>query len=194
MAIRVKTTWFKQIDGPKSMEQQATVIASTIWRLADQAVANISRADFDILTAQRGFTLLAELSVFMLHQADRMVYGHISESERQTLVQHMARRLAEIVEENIHETLNDREFGYQAAFIDLVNERCDEYASFDFPPGQPDFSVLRCLGNHILERMERHDQSWIIDQIMDFEAPVMLETLTKTVRGLFPATAEPAAS
>ena len=134
MAIRVKTTWFKQIDGPKSMEQQATVIASTIWRLADQAVANISRANFDILTPQRGFTLLAELSVFMLHQADRMVYGHISETDRQTLVQHIARRLAQIIEENIHETLNDREFGYQSAFIDLVNARCDEYASFDFAP------------------------------------------------------------
>ena len=193
MALRVKTTWFKQIGGPRDMAQQASVIASMIWRLADLTIANVSRADFDILTPERGYTLLGELSVFMLHLADRMVYRHVDESGRQALVQHTAIRLAEILQENIDETLPGNQHDYKPDFIDLVNRRTDEYASYDFPPEEPDFSVLRCLANHIRDRMEGHDKPWIIDQIMEIEAPHFIETLARTVRGLFPASDLPPA-
>ncbi len=186
MALRVKTTWFKQVDGPKSLEQQATVIATTIWRLADKAVISLSKADFDIVTPQRGFTLLAELSVYMLHLSDRMVYRRINDAERKILIQTVAIRLAEILEENIHDVMNDHDHPYQDAFIDLINRRSDDYATFDFPPDQPNFAILRYLGNRVMEIMESHDQPWVIDQIMELESPEMTETVKKAVDGLFP--------
>ncbi len=186
MALRVKTTWFKQVDGHKGPEDQATVLASTVWRLADQAVIGLSKADYDIITPQRGFTLLAELTAFLLNLTDRMVYRRIPDTERQRLIQTMAKRLAEIMEDNIHETLNDHGHPYQAGFIVLLNRRGDDYASFDFPPDQPNFAALRCLGNHVREVMEGHDQPWVIDQIMELSTPEMVATVKKTVDGLYP--------
>lgn len=188
MAIRVKTIWFKQEDGPKGPEQQAGVIALTIWKLADKTVIDLSKSDYDIITPQRGFTLLAELAAFMLHLSDRMVYRRIADAERQALVQALAKRLAEILEENIHEVMNDHGHPYQADFIDLVNRRGQDYASFDFPPEQPSFAALRYLGNCIRDIMEGRDQPWVIDQIMELEAPEMIATVKQAVDGLFPQT------
>lgn len=189
MAIRIKTTWFKQVEGPKDLRQQAGVVASTIWKQADKTVTDLSKANFSIETPQRGFGLLAELSVFMLHLSDRIVYLRMNDADRQTLVQALAVRLAEILEENIHEVVNDHGHPYQADFIDLVNRRCDDYASFDFPATQPDFSVLRYLGNRICEIMDERDRAWIIDQVMELSAPDMVGTVEKVIDGLFPKTA-----
>uniref|UniRef100_E6QSS3 Uncharacterized protein n=1 Tax=mine drainage metagenome TaxID=410659 RepID=E6QSS3_9ZZZZ len=186
MAIRIKTTWFKQENEPKGPEKQATVLATTIWKLADRAVTDLSKADYDIITPQRGFGLLAELSAFMIHMSDRMVYRRITDGDRQTLIQVTAVRLAEILEDNIHEIINDHEHPYQAAFIDLVNRRGNDYAEFEFSPEQPSFLVLRYLGNCIRDIMQSNDQSWVIDQIMEVQAPDMVPDLIKTVDGLFP--------
>lgn len=186
MAIRVKTTWFRQEDDPKGPAQQATVMAATIWKLADKTVIDLSKADYDIITPQRGFTLLAELMAFMLHLTDRMVYRRIADEDRQTLVQTLARRLAEIMEDNIHQVMNDYGHPYQADFIDLLNRRGQDYARFDFPPEQPNFAVLRYLGNCIRDIMESRDQPWVIDQIMALQAPEMVATVKKAVDGLFP--------
>jgi hypothetical protein len=48
-ALRVKTVWFKK-HGERPAEEVATVLASNIWRLADKAVDNLSKADYDIIT------------------------------------------------------------------------------------------------------------------------------------------------
>ena len=186
MAIRIKTTWFKQVDGPKDSGQQAGVIASTIWKQADKTVTDLSKADFSIETPQRGFGLLAELSVFMLHLSDRLAFERMDDAGRQTLMQALAVRLAEILEENIHEVMHDHDHPYQADFIDLVNRRCEDYAGFDFPATLPDFSVLRYLGNRICDIMDERDRSWIVDQVMELSAPDMMASVEKVVNGLFP--------
>ena len=36
------------------------------------------------------------------------------------------------------------------------------------------------------DRMESHDQTWIIDQIIEFQAPEAIETVSKLINGFFP--------
>ena len=191
MALRLKTVWFKNAGGRSSAEV-ATVLASTIWRLADAAVADLSRADCDIVTPERGVRILGEVASFLLHMSDRMVYGRVPEAERANLVQATGRRLAEMIVANIREMGGADDFDYRTNFIDFINRRSTDYASFDCAPDKPSFPLLRYLGLAVRELMLESDQPWVADQIMDIQAPEALGMLKKTIDGLLsPAQAAP---
>ena len=183
MALRLKTVWFKNAGG-RSQTEVASVLASTIWRLADEIVNNLSKFDCDIVTLERGVRILGEVAVFLLHMSDRMVYGRLPESERAALVQATGQRLAELVEENIRKMGGEKDFDYRSNFIDFINRRSADYATFECPPDQPSFPLLRTLGLAVRELMVESDQPWVADRIMDIDAPEALGMLKKTVDGL----------
>jgi hypothetical protein len=124
---------------------------------------------------------------FLLHMADRMVHGRIPEPERAALVQATGTRLAELVEENVHAMVGDDGFDYRASFVDFLNRRGADYATFEFDPARPSFAVMRYLALAIRERMTDADQPWVADQVMEFAAPEALGTLKKTMDGFYPA-------
>ena len=186
--VRVKTTWFRK-DREHPAEEVASVIASTIWRLGDGAIDNLSKADYDIVTPQRGFRIIAELACFLSHYVDRLVYGRIDETHRAEIISALGQRLAEIVEDNILDFsggAKDPDYDYQAGFIDLLNRRMADYSEFEFPADKASFPALRFLSLQIRELMEKTDQSWIQDQLMDIEVPEMMGTVKKSVDGFFP--------
>jgi hypothetical protein len=191
--VRVRTTWFKQ-EGERSTQEVASVLASTIWRLADKAVENLSKADYDIVTPQRGFRIIGELACFLVHYTDRLVYGRVPEDKRGQIVTATALRVAEIMEDNILDFTGGRkdpEYDYKQGFIDLLNRRMMDYSEFEFPADKASFQALRFLSLQIRDVMEDRDKTWIQDQLMDIEVPEMMGTLKKAVDGFYPP---PAAS
>ncbi len=186
MAIRVKTVWFKEAEQARPAREVATVLAATVWRLAENAVNDLSKADYDILTPERGMRLIGEMIAFLLHAADRAIHGRIPEPERAALVQATGKRLAELVAENVRSIVGEDGFDYQSNFIDFLNRRGADYATFDFDPARPSFAVMRYLGLAIRELMTAADQHWVADQVMEFAAPEALGTLRKTVDGFYP--------
>lgn len=189
---RVKTVWFKK-EGERPVEEIATALATTIWRMADRAIDNLSKADYDIITPQRGFKIIGELTAFSVHYVDRLVFPRMSDKKRGDLVSALGVRLAEIMEQNIldfTQGAQDPDYDYQQGYIDMLNARMVEYAHYDFPDDRPSFPALRYLSLQIREDMEKTDQSWIQDQIMDIEMPEILGTVKKQVDGFFPAKAE----
>jgi hypothetical protein len=78
----------------------------------------------------------------------------------------------------------DDGFDYRANFIDLLNRRAADYATFDCAPESPSFPLLRYLGLAVRELMLESDQHWVADQIMDIQAPEALGFLKKTLDGL----------
>lgn len=186
---RVKTVWFKKDGVQRGPEEVATAIATTIWRMADRAVDDLSRADFDILTPQRGFKIIAEITAFAVHYVDRLVYGRISDEERARLITALGKRLAEIMEDNILDFTGgqrDPEYDYRQGYIDMLNARMAEYAHYTFEQDKASFPALRFLSLMIREVMEQSDQPWIQDQIMDIEMPQIMGTVKKQVDGFYP--------
>lgn len=183
--LRVKTIWFKKAGETPSPEKTSSVVASTIWRLSDSVVINLSKADYAIITPQRGFKIIGEMIAFLTHVTDRMLHGRVDDQERGALMQALGVRLAEVMVENIRSVTGDDGFDYRANFLEFLNRRTQEYATFQFDPTNPNFSVLRFLGHCLLEIMEDRDQPWVIDQIMELESPQAIETLQKTIDGLF---------
>jgi len=189
--LRIKTTWFRK-DAGRAADETASVLALNFWKMANKSVDDISKANFDIGTPGRGFGLIAEMSAFMLHIADRMLYGRVEEERRTALIESTGVHLAEYVEQNIRDLLNDDrdERDYQEEFLDFLNRRTEDYATFEFPPEEPNYAIKRYLANVIRERMEDQDKTWILDQVIEFQAPEAIETVQKLINGLFPK-AEP---
>lgn len=186
MVIRIKTTWFRK-DAGRANDETASVLALNIWKLASKCVDDVSKADFDIIDLGRGFGIIAEMSAFMLHISDRLLYGRVDEDRRTQLIESCGGRLAEIVEENIRDLTNDdSDRDFQGEFLDFLNRRAEDYGTFEFPPEEPNYAIKRYLGNAVRERMQSQDQSWIIDQIIEFQAPEAIQTIKKIVDGLFP--------
>jgi hypothetical protein len=185
MRLRIKTVWFKKGEGPREDDQTGSVIAANIWKISDQVVTRLSKADYDIITPQRGFKIIGETIAFLLHISDRMIYERVDEERRASLIQFTAGRLAEIMEQNIHDLLGDFDHPYQETFLDFLNRRNEDYATFDFVPEKPDFSVFRYFGNAIREDLEKQDQPWIVDQLTEIDGPDAVETLVKVINGLF---------
>lgn len=193
MALRVKTVWFKKDGEQRDPAEVATVLASTIWRLCDRTIDNLSKADFDIITPQRGFRIIGEMACFLVHYVDRLAFNRMDDELRQDVVSAVGVRLAEIMEENIIEATGgekDPDYDYQAGFIDLTNRRMGDYSVFDFPDEKASFPALRFLSLQIREIMEQSDQTWIQDQIMEIEMPEMQSMVKKNMDGFYPLPAE----
>lgn len=188
MALRVKTVWFKK-EGERPAEEVATVLASTIWRLADKAIDNLSKANFDIITPERGFKIIGELSCFLVHFVDRLAFDRMDDTKRQNLISAVGVRLAEIMEQNILDFTEgklDPDYDYQDGYIDLLNRRMTDYSEFEFPEDKASYQALRFLSLMVREGMEKSDQSWIQDQLMDIEVPEMMGMVKKNMDGFYP--------
>lgn len=182
--MRIKTVWFKQAGAQRPPEEMATVLASTIWKLADKAVTGLSKADYDIITPERGFRILGEVIAFQVHLADRLLHGRVDDTQRAGMIRGLGKRLAEVMETNVREVVGEDGFDYQSNFLDMLNRRGDDYATFQFPGGEPSYPALRYLGNMIREVMIESDQPWVVDQIISIECPEIVETVKRAVNGL----------
>lgn len=185
--IRIKTTWFRK-DAGRAEDETASVLALTFWKMASKAVDDISKADYDIVNPGRGFGIIAEMGAFILHITDRMLSDRVDEERRTALIGAAGVKLGEFMASNIHDLLNDDtdKRDYQGEFLDFLNRRTEDYETFDFPPDEPNYAIKRYLANVMRERMEAHDQTWIIDQIIEFQAPEAIENVTKLINGFFP--------
>lgn len=185
MPIRVKTVWFKK-DGERTAEEIASAVATTTWRVADKAVDNLGRENYDIITPERGFKLIAEFLAFLVHYCDRMAYATLSPERRMAVLQAVSLRLAEVMEQNIHSMVGQNDGrNYKQEFIDFLNRRFAEYAEFEFPDDdKASFPALRFLGLQIRDEMDEKDKTWVMDQIMDIEMPEMMGTVRKSFKGL----------
>ena len=183
--VRVRTIWFKK-DGERTAEEIASAVATTTWRVADKALDNLGRENYDILTPARGFKLIAEFVAFLAHYCDRMAYATLSPERRIAVLQAVSTRLGELMEENILSVAGpDGNRNFKAEFIDFLNRRFEDYSEFEFPNEEKaSFPALRFLSLKIREEMGDNDKTWIMDQIMDIEMPEMMGTVRKSFTGL----------
>jgi hypothetical protein len=183
--VKVRTIWFKK-EGERSAEEIAGAVATTTWRVADKAVDNLGRENYDIITPARGFKLIAEFLAFLVHYCDRMAYATLSPERRIAILQAVSNRLGELMEENIISVAGpDANRNFKAEFIDFLNRRFEDYSEFEFPDEEKaSFPALRFLSLQIREEMGDNDKTWIMDQIMDIEMPEMMGTVRKSFTGL----------
>jgi len=75
MAIRVKSQWHTTGEA-KSPKEVASVVASLIFRVAEEKVTHMQQADFEISSKEQGFAMISEYLAFLLQYTDRFIYHY----------------------------------------------------------------------------------------------------------------------
>ena len=173
----VKTRWRKK--GARTLADRAGVIGANVWKISLEIFRHMEKEDFRFGSDRLVTDVMAEFIAFLLQLADRAVYGRLSDADRATLIGEAARHLAATMENNQLDLLGAGE--YRKPFIDLLNARFEEYAGFDYPGGEPGFPCLRFFAAKVSDVMAASNNKWVIEQIMDIEAPEMVRLIKKLV-------------
>lgn len=182
--MRVKSKWFKS-EREKTPQEIAGAMAFIIWRICQNALRNMRKANFDVAAGEQYFAFLSEFLIFLVQVADRIAYGRLSGETRIVFTTTLAQRVAETLAENQGELLDGKAGRYKGDFIALLNQRAGEYAECEYGSDGPSFSFLRYLAYCMLDIIDERDKSWVIDQMMEIEAPEAVSTVEKAIQDLF---------
>ena len=173
----VKTRWRKK--GERTLAERAGVIGANVWKISLEIFKHMEKEGFRFGSDRLVTDVLAEFIAFLVQLADRAVYGKLSEADRATLIGELARHLAATMENNQLDLLGPGE--YRKPFIDLLNARFEEYAGFEYPGGEPGFPCVRFFATKVSDAMASGDNKWVVEQMMDIEAPEMVRLVRKLV-------------
>lgn len=186
--MRVKNTWFRP-GRPRNPEEVAHALAFITWRVAQNMLKSMRKADFDIDPGPQYFDFLAEAAAFAIQVAWRLVYPRYDDDGRAAFMTALANRSGDELAENRARLLGDAEpAAVKAQFITLLNRRTEEYAEFGHGAEGPDFAFLRYFATVVSELMPEKDKRWTWDQVMAIEGPEIAATVSKSIAGLFDET------
>ena len=189
---RIKDRWHnstpenseRQVLGEKSLKDQASALAFIQWRTALTTAINLHAEDFRYDNDQQRVGVITEYLAFQVQLVDRLSSEFLSEGERETLISAICRKLAEQVQDNLSDIAGPGQ--YQPPFIALLNRRFGEYADFGFNDAQPAYNARRFLGHSILMLLgEDQTNRWVIDQVIDIDAPALIDQNVKSLKRLF---------
>lgn len=184
MALRLRNSFHS--GRPRGMAEHASVIAMLAWKLAQEAIARMRQAEYDIEVGRGWFDFVCEYLAFLALAADRIAHIELADEARVEFTTALVKRLAEMVEESREALLPDQPPGTAyAGFVDLFNRRADDYADFGFDAAGPDFGFRRCFSACLKETLPEKDRLWAVDQVMEIESPESVRMLQKTLGGLF---------
>ena len=193
MAVRLKTRWHRSKRSErnregsrkeKTLEDLSGVVAFNIWKLAKETFLRMEKENFRFREDTQAIDVVSELCIFMLHIVDRMIYDNVPEEQRGPLINGIAMDLAKSVETNQIELLgaDDPAGKYMETFIEKLNERLSNYAECGFDDEGPAYDFKRVLAQNISEIMAVTDNKWVIEQVIDIEAPELIERIQPVVR------------
>lgn len=194
MAIRIRSS-FHSRGKPRSQAALASVISMLAWKLAIDSIKRMREAKFDIDLGRSYFDFVCEHLAFLAHMADRIAYRDLEPEQRAEFTQALAKRLAEVVEDNADMLIEASPPGScRKHFLDLFNQAGADYAEYAYGEDGPDFGFRRCFASRIREGVPEKDKTWVYDQVMEIEVPEGVKALEKTLAGLFSPADETAAS
>ncbi|WP_295441324.1 hypothetical protein [uncultured Thiodictyon sp.] len=186
MAIRIKSHW-SNAQSPRTAPEIAGALAFIAWRIAVDKAINLHCERFLYRDDAQRLAVIAEYLAFLVQIADRLAHARWpddGEGQRHTLITALARKLAEHLQDNSQDLLGPGD--YANAFIDLLNRRSADYADYPLEPAGPSYAFLRQLGYEVQCLMGAgQDNRWVIDQVMDQDAPAAYQCFAKAFLDLF---------
>lgn len=189
MAIRIKTKWHRSkrsrrnIEGSakeKTVEDLASAIAFNTWKLAQETYRRMIKEGFRFEQDAQVTRTMSEITAFIIQYADRMVFPYYEDEQRSRFIIALAGHMADTVETNHTELFG--EGNYRAEFIDVLNVRLADYAEFPYDDTEgPSYAAKRYLGEKISEVMQATDNKWVIEQVIDIEAPEIIKSAKRLI-------------
>ena len=186
MAIRIKSRWHHSDRNEaqrKTFADSAGALAFIVWRLSVEHAREIHREGFDYASDRERVRVISEYCAFAVQLVDRLAHGRIDDEARSVLVTALGRRLADMMQDNLLDIAGPGE--YRAPFVEMLNERLDDYARFEFDAAEPGFEALRYFGDRVMRTMGvSQTNRWVMDHIMAISAPELFEKVSTSVNNL----------
>jgi hypothetical protein len=173
----LKTRWRTQ--GARTLEERAGVIGANLWRVSLEIFRHMEKEGFRFGSDRMTTEVIAEFIAFVVQLADRTVYGKLSDADRAALIGAVVGHLADTMENNQRDLVGPGD--HRKAFIDLLNARFGEYAAFPYAGAEPGYACLQFFAGRVADAMAGGDNKWVIEQIIDIEAPEMLRFVGKLI-------------
>ncbi len=187
MAIRIKTKWHRtkrkgaQTTAPKTLLELASVVAFNLWKVAQEPFRRMEKEGFRFAQDAQVTGFITEFIAYLSHSVDRLLYGRVTDVERGEFMNALVKHLAQTMAENQEQLFGAGE--YRAPFIDIINARFDQYAECAFSNlTGPSYEFTRLLGEKISDIMTVSDDRWVLEQVMDIEAPQAFKTVQRVVQ------------
>lgn len=193
MALRrIKDRWHnstpdstgRDVLGEKTIADQSSALAYIIWKLALNGAINLHAEDFRYDDDRQRIAVISELLAFQIQHVDRLSDVHLPADNRGALLQQLCVLVAGQMQDNLTDIAGAG--NYRLPFTALLNERFSAYSTFEYKGQQPGYQALRFLGHRVLEVMgEDQTNRWVIDQIIEIDAPELVEQVTRSAHRLF---------
>jgi hypothetical protein len=187
VAIRIKSRWHRSgrnETARKGFDDHASALAFITWRLSLETARKLHGEGFDYASDRERIAVMGELLAYQVQVVDRLAFDRLDDEERSVLVNALGARLADHMQDNLGDIAGPGD--YRRPFIALLNDRVRDYAGLSFEDGQPGFDFVRYLGDSVLKAMGTSQTNrWVIDQIMEIEAPELAERVSKSLADLF---------
>ncbi len=180
---RIRTK-FHNKQKPKSVETIAGAMGMNLWKIASGAANKMYSDGFNFKDNAQLLDVIGEFGVFLLQLCDRIAYEELSPEERMRFTQALATHLIQTMVENQVEELGDGD--YQGPFVEKLNQRLDAYSEFSMVDGGPSYPMLRYFGTSVDAVMGGEDNKWVIETIIEVEAPAMIKPLKDGMAKLLP--------
>ena len=181
LVTRTRNTW-KKTGKPRSISDNATAVGYIIWQLALNGAKKLHLEDFRYDNDMQRILVIEEYLTFLVHVSDRIIFDDMSPEHRNEFVSGVAMATTRHLQRNKEDAAGRGD--YREDFLKKLNSRSADYGACSFPD-EPGYPMLRGLGSHI-QLIMGSDQTnkWVIDQVMDIDAPDLFRQLHKSLGSL----------
>lgn len=177
LQVVLKTRWRKK--GERTLEEAAGIVGFNLWKIAQETFKHMETDGFRFEGDAQVTRVITELLAFLVQSTDRLVYQTLNQSQRSRFINALAKHLATTMENNQLDLLGPGD--HRTAFIDTLNARFRDYAEYHFTADGPSYVYLRYFAERVSEVLTNSDNKWVVEHIMELEAPDMLKFLRKVV-------------
>lgn len=176
--MRVKSTWHKT--QTKTIEDIAGALAFNVWRITKNQLEDLINEAFVVEKAQV-FDVIVEYLCFLIQCVDRLIYDKFDQAQRRDLIINLVKQVADYYQENKSERITAGD--HWQAFIEIYNSRSKDYSGYPFTT-EPSHLAYRYFGKKIQQAMTKVDAKWIIQQMVEIQAPKAFKAIEKSVKDL----------
>jgi hypothetical protein len=178
--MRIKTRWNKRAK-EQSLENIASALNMTSWKIATQSVVELENKGYQTKSQAQRLQIIGEFLAFLLQVADRFAYQQLAEADRQLLITRLALGMTDTFVDNQRDLFGLGE--YRNQFVQLLNQRAEDYAELSFHHDEAGFDFLRYFGEQVAAIFEE-DKHFVSQQILDVEGPLAIQTFQQAMVGL----------
>ncbi|WPE16375.1 hypothetical protein R5P06_07430 [Candidatus Thioglobus autotrophicus] len=177
--MRVKSTWHKtQV---KTIDDIAGALAFNAWRITKNQLTDLINEAY-VIEKEQVFNVIQEYLYYLIQCVDRLTFDILDAKKRQELIIALAKQSADYYHENKGERIGPGEHWQE--FIQTYNSRSQDYSDYAFQDGEPNYLFMRYFGEKIQQAMTAVDDKWIIQQMVEIQAPKAFKAIQKSVNDL----------